>query len=735
MRRLLPSISFVALRRATLIAVLVFTSCAYSLALAHSTGSAPSLWIANGVLVGSLLRLPTRDWWLYLLFGFSVMVGAALLLHISLLVALGLAAADALEILVVCCAVRRQFPEIPDVVPYLSLGRVALTSTLVACALSALLAGLTVHIAQGAPLLAFAETWYRAHVLGMVIVATFVWVAFTERWELFGPPGKRWPFVRDMALIAGTTFAVFAQSRYPLLFLIYAPLLLAVFRHRFAGLVVGIALIAAITNIATALGSGPFNLILGGSRTEHALLAQVFLGVACLISVPLALVLAERRHLEDKVRESELRYRILADYAGDLVMRIRPDGQRRYVSPSIKELLGWDVEEFSMPRPDLIHPDDRERVARAVAELHRTGGSTITTYRIRHKDGRYVWFEALARLVPSPEGDGVMEIIYTGRDITQRVIAEQALADSEQRLRTITDNVPAVIAHVDASERYTFVNAYVEHVSGEDPRQMIGKTMREVRGEQIYGDLQGHIATALGGGAAMFEYEADYKGKHHCFQTNFVPDRDPEGCVRGFYALTTDITHIKDVEQELTRLARFDTLTGLANRRHFDERIAVLLLQKYRQRSPLLLMMIDIDHFKCINDSWGHGVGDEVLKAVGQRLQGCLRKNDLVARLGGDEFVALVEDVESSSIAEELTRKIQAAMAQEITVGAIRIQMTLSIGMALCQSAASADAFMQLADAALYEAKAGGRNTFRMAIHEPRALQEPAVASKGIRSR
>jgi diguanylate cyclase (GGDEF)-like protein len=262
---------------------------------------------------------------------------------------------------------------------------------------------------------------------------------------------------------------------------------------------------------------------------------------------------------------------------------------------------------------------------------------------------------------------------------------------------------------------------------------MIGKTMREVRGEQIYGDLKGHIATALGGGTAMFEYEADYKGRHLCFQTNFVPDRDPEGCVRGFYALTTDITHIKDVEQELSRLARFDTLTGLANRRHFDERIATLLLQKYRQRSPLLLMMIDVDHFKRINDSWGHGVGDEVLKAVGRRIQACLRKNDLVARLGGDEFVALIEDVESSSIAEELARKIQTAMKREIAVGAVRVKMTLSIGVAFCQSVASADAFMRIADTALYEAKAAGRNTFRMAMHEPQ--QESMLASNGVRFR
>ncbi|MFZ0870694.1 MAG: diguanylate cyclase [Rhodanobacter sp.] len=715
MRRLLPSMPLGVLLKAIGIAVLVLASCAYSLALAHSTGSATSLWIANGILVGGLLRLPTRHWWMYLLLGFAGNAGARLILHDPLLVSLGLAMANTLEVLIISGAIRRRFPEIASDTPFLGLGRVALTSTLIACALSALFAGFVAHTLQGAPLFTYLNGWYRAHVLGMVIVATTTVVALTEKWSLLGRPGKRWPFLRDMALMTCTTIAVFAQSRYPLLFLVYPPLLLVVFRHRFAGLVLGIALVAAITTVATALGTGPFELVVAGSRTERALLAQLFIGAACLIAVPLALILAERRQLAIRVRESELRYRILADYAGDLVMRIRPDGQRSYVSPSIKDRLGWEVEEFMQPRPDLIHPDDCERVAKAVTDLREKGGSAITTYRIRHKGGHYVWFEALARLVPSPEVDGVMEIIYSARDVTERVLTEQALAESERRLRTIADNVPAVIAHVDATEHYTFVNAYVQHVSGQDSSEMIGKTMREVRGDLVYRGLQGHIATALGGKPVTFEYEADYRGKHAHFQTNFVPDHDQEGLVRGVYALTTDITHIKEVEQELIKLARLDTLTGLANRRHFDERIAAVMLRRYRHRSPILLMMLDVDHFKRVNDSWGHSVGDEVLKEVGQRIQSCLRKSDLVARIGGDEFVVLVQDVDSSSVGEGLARKVWEAMQPEIIVGAVRLQMTLSIGIAFCQSVASPDAVMQLADAELYKAKADGRNTYHMA--------------------
>jgi diguanylate cyclase (GGDEF)-like protein/PAS domain S-box-containing protein len=727
MRRLLPTMPLGVLLKAIGIAVLVFACCAYSLASARSTGSATSLWIANGILVGALLRLQTRHWSVYLLFGLAGNAGARFLLHDPLFVSLGLAMADTLEVLIISGAVRRRFPEITSDTPYLGLGRVALTSTLIACALSALFAGFVAHAVEGAPLFTYLNGWYRAHVLGMVIAATTTVVALTEKWKLLGAPGKRWLFVRDMALMTGTTLAVFAQSRYPLLFLVYPPLLLLVFRHRFAGLVLGIALVAVIASSATVWGTGPFELVVNGSRTDRALLAQLFIAAACLISVPLALILAERRQLAIRVRESELRYRLLADYAGDLVMRIRPDGKRSYVSPSIKDRLGWEVEEFMEPRPDLIHPDDRERVAKAVTDLHEKAGSTITTYRIRHKNGHYVWFEALARLVPSPEVDGVMEIIYTARDVTQRVLTEQALADSERRLRTITDNVPAVIAHVDASERYTFVNAYVQHVSGEDSVQMIGKTMREIRGDLIYSRLQGHIATALAGNAVTFEYEADCRGKQTYFQTNLVPDQDQEGHVSGVYALTTDITHIKEVEQELIKLARFDTLTGLANRRHFDEHIAAVMLRKYRQRSPILLMMIDVDHFKRVNDSWGHGVGDEVLKEVGQRIQSCLRKSDLVARIGGDEFVVLVEDIESPSVGDRLARKVWTAMQPEIVVGTVRLRITLSIGIAFCQNIASPDDVMQLADAELYKAKADGRNTYH---YGGVRASEPRVAAR-----
>jgi diguanylate cyclase (GGDEF)-like protein/PAS domain S-box-containing protein len=694
--------------------VLVFLSCAYSQWLTNATGSTTSIWIANGVMVGFLLRARTVQWPLYLASGFLGHLLANLLFKRPLMLSLGVDMACLLEVVTVGGMIRWQFPVISSSMPFFRIGRVALLSTLLGCTASGALASLVLHLARGTPFWTTMDVWCRAHMLGMVIVATLTFVVLTEGLGIAGPAGSRWKFVRTMSLVSVVTFAVFTRSHYPLLFAVYPPLLWAVFRHRFSGLVVGIALVALISSFTAGMGLGPFGLIPGVSHDDYVILLQVFIAVACLSTIPVALALAERERFESRTRESELRYRTLADHAGDLVMRIRADGSRSYVSPSIKELLGWDIEQFLEPRPDLIHPDDLDRVAGAVISLRREGGSSTTTYRMRHKAGHYLWFEALARLVPSPEDNRTMEIVYTGRDVTQRVLAEQALADSERRLRAITDNVPAVIAHIDMDERYIFVNAYVQSLSGDAPSQMIGRTVREVRGEKIYAEVSPHIATVLAGQPVTFEYEGDMLGERHYFQSCYVPDRDINGRVCGVFALTTDITHIKHVEQELSRLAHYDTLTGLANRRHFNERMALALDHAQVRCSPLLLMIIDVDHFKGINDAWGHGVGDGVLKEVGRRIQASVRKHDLVARIGGDEFVVLVEDIDSATAAEALARKITSAMEPDMEIGALRLTVTVSMGIALCRGASSADEMMQIADEVLYVAKGAGRDTFRM---------------------
>ncbi|MEP7101315.1 MAG: diguanylate cyclase [Burkholderiales bacterium] len=185
---------------------------------------------------------------------------------------------------------------------------------------------------------------------------------------------------------------------------------------------------------------------------------------------------------------------------------------------------------------------------------------------------------------------------------------EQALIDSQRRLRIVTDHLPALIAHIDTERRYRFLNAHIQRVFGTDVQASIGRTMRETRGEAIYAQLAPHVEAALRGELTTFTYTEQVGGRTVHYQSNYIPDVDAAGHVHGFYAMTFDITEQHETQQQLEMLARVDTLTGLPNRRQFDERIAEALLRVRRSQQTLALMFLDIDHFKQINDSIGHAV-------------------------------------------------------------------------------------------------------------------------------
>ena len=412
-----------------------------------------------------------------------------------------------------------------------------------------------------------------------------------------------------------------------------------------------------------------------------------------------------------QVQESESRYRMLAENSRDMVVRMRLDGQRLYVSPASKDLLGLDPAEFAQPRWELVHPDDRSRLADALRSLGEKGGSATIAYRARHTNGNYVWIEALARLVPS-EGGKPAEIVYSGRDITARVRAEEALSLSERSMRAITDNIPALIAHVDIEQRYTFVNAFVGRVFGIAPETMIGKTIREARGEKLYAELEPHITAALRGETVGFEGIGEVAGRVYHYQSNYVPDRDAEGNVQGLFALTFDITELKIAQAKLDHLARIDGLSGVANRRYFEEHLAESLARSRRQGTALALLCVDIDHFKSINDKHGHPVGDAIIVAFAEKLESCVREDDLVARLGGDEFVLLIENPGPES-GRNIAEKLLSVLKQPLQVDGSTLGVSASIGVAYSPHASSAKALMDLADQALYAAKRAGRNTYR----------------------
>ena len=362
----------------------------------------------------------------------------------------------------------------------------------------------------------------------------------------------------------------------------------------------------------------------------------------------------------------------------------------------------------------LLHPADAPGVQAAVCSVLRgTTQAYEFEHRIRRLDGSWVWIHASGRVTERGADGRALRLSGIDEDVTARKAAEQASLDSQRRLRTIADNLPALISHFDVEERYRFLNAHHGRVFGIDIETTLGHTLREVRGEATYASLAPHVAAALRGQASSFTYADRATGRLLHYQANYIPDVDAHGQVIGVHALTFDITELQETQAQLKLLARVDALTGLANRRRFDERIEEAMNRARRTGQTLVVMYLDIDHFKSVNDSIGHAGGDAVLCEFARRLVACVRTTDTVARLAGDEFVILLEGVKPGPELGRLADKVVTSIRPPFQVEGAGLAVTASVGVAIFEGEAQTAAeLLSLADRALYQAKKAGRDRY-----------------------
>jgi diguanylate cyclase (GGDEF)-like protein len=191
---------------------------------------------------------------------------------------------------------------------------------------------------------------------------------------------------------------------------------------------------------------------------------------------------------------------------------------------------------------------------------------------------------------------------------------------------------------------------------------------------------------------------------------------DELGRLTGFLGVGYDITLQKQAEAKLLQLARSDALTGLANRAHFEEHLAAAIDRSKRRGVAMALLFLDIDHFKAVNDTYGHEGGDTVLKAFAQRLCRLTRTTDLVARLAGDEFVVVLEGSVDQDSVRRIADDVIVAMREPIRIFDTPQTVSVSIGVALLDPAATYPdtPLLRRADNALYAAKRGGRGGYHV---------------------
>ena len=328
----------------------------------------------------------------------------------------------------------------------------------------------------------------------------------------------------------------------------------------------------------------------------------------------------------------------------------------------------------------------------------------------------------------TPSAVGITAILS---DVTELVQAQRAARDESEKLRIIADTVPALIAYCDTDLRYQFANKTAQEWHGQPHDSLVGKVMPGVinQGEKV--SLRPHIAFALAGQTVNFELTRMFAdGVKRTLDVNYVPHITSEKEVVGFFILANDVTEQATLRRKLEDLATTDSLTGAANRRAFFEIGDAEIRQAVKCSQPLSVIMLDINKFKFLNDTYGHATGDFALKDLTRLCKMTLRnKADIFARLGGEEFGIVLPGTsaqQAASVAERLRRMIESC---SIECDGQHINISCSFGDAEMQvDELGLETLLSRADSALYEAKHTGRNRVCVAGESGELCQADRVA-------
>ncbi|MFT4173211.1 MAG: diguanylate cyclase [Rhodocyclaceae bacterium] len=436
----------------------------------------------------------------------------------------------------------------------------------------------------------------------------------------------------------------------------------------------------------------------------------------------LAQALAERAHAEDAALRSEEQVRDILRNANVACITIDARGKITSWNRQAQYTFGWTASEaIGQDAAELVVAEERRMAfAAGLSAMARGTRASFGSERIElsliRRDGTPFIGEMTTSVVH--HGD---EVVMTGfvHDISERKEAERALHESRERLKTITDNLPVLIAYVGTDLRYQFNNEAYYTVFGIRPEELLGRRMGDTATDDSLLRAMPYIERVLAGEQVEFEYIVALHEREHYMLTTYVPHFDETSReVLGFYAMALDITVRKTLELTLEQQALQDPLTGLPNRRALRERLPQALARADRWNKSCALLFLDLDGFKNINDSLGHEAGDELLRQFADRLTRLVRQTDTVARLAGDEFTILLESLAGGSHdAVEVGHHIVDAMRRPFALDGHDVIMTTSVGIALYtpHTHGNVDELLATADSAMYDAKRSGKNQLCLA--------------------
>lgn len=383
------------------------------------------------------------------------------------------------------------------------------------------------------------------------------------------------------------------------------------------------------------------------------------------------------------------------------------------VNPAFADMLGYEPGAMRG-----MHPWDwdaclsRAEIEAQALSVQESLGEHFFETRMKRKDGTLCDVEVNAVSMTLGEQTHVFCLC---RDITERCEANQALLVREQEFRSLAENAPDGIVRYDRHMCRLYVNPAFERLLGKDKEALLGKPLKNdgPLDLTVYQD----VLDAVFQTGTQKEVEVRHPlqdGKIGWFHARFEPEFVEDVTVESVLVIIRDITEMVAQRDLAQHLAFTDTLTGLPNRALFEKRFRAAAAEAERTGCPFALLMLDIDHFKDVNDSLGHNCGDELLRQVTARLSYCVREVDTIARMGGDEFAILLTPIHSTDEAIESATLILSVLVQSFIIESQELFISGSIGLAFFpQDSANLDELFTFADTAMYSAKRKGRNNFQ----------------------
>jgi diguanylate cyclase (GGDEF)-like protein/PAS domain S-box-containing protein len=427
---------------------------------------------------------------------------------------------------------------------------------------------------------------------------------------------------------------------------------------------------------------------------------------------PARLVLAQDVTERERIEE---RFKLVARATSDAVWDWDLITQVTWRSENVYPLFGYEPDEIAGTLTgwaELLHDDDRERVLASIQQgIHSDASEWECAYRFRRKDGSYA--DVLDRsFILRDESGRAIRAVGGMLDVTQQKRDESNLRLLRQAIEA-TDNGIAICDARQPEHPIVYVNPAFEKITGYSQAEIQGHAWCLLQGDETSQPGIDAVRQALARGEETKVLLRNYRKDGTLFWNDFhvAPVRDGDGVLTHFVGVIDDVSERQRYEEQLAYRATHDELTGLPNRQLLHDRLQQAILNAGRYGREVAVVFVDLDDFKLVNDSLGHGAGDIALKSVAARLRAIVRETDTVGRFGGDEFVVVLTEQTDEDGMRQVIERISATLSQPIELGGVQHVLTPSLGHCRYPEAGGdAETLLKHADMAMYQAKRMGRN-------------------------